>query len=255
MTSPEVWKEYREPLLELSTDRIGNVEDARKALADARDRGKFAVMGNLFVWELMRCTIGEENFLPALLTDPDWIHDFCQVHLDFYRKHYELLFREAGLPDGFFIYEDFGFSNGLYCSPKTLGELVMPYEKAFVSFLKDYGLPVLMHSCGDIRKAVPLMIDAGFDCLQPMEAKAGNDVLEFARIYGNQISYMGNIDIVPLSTNDPAAIRAEIEPKVKELNRLRIPYFFHSDHSIPPNVSFETYKLALQIFQENRRYE
>ena len=131
----------------------------------------------------------------------------------------------------------------------------MPYEKAFVSFLKDYGLPVLMHSCGDIRKAVPLMIDAGFDCLQPMEAKAGNDVLEFARIYGNQISYMGNINIVPLSTNDPAAVRAEIEPKVKELNRLRIPYFFHSDHSIPPNVSFETYKLALQIFQENSRYE
>ena len=161
----------------------------KQNLANARAAGKFAILGNLFVFELMRATIGDENFLPALLEEPDWIRDFCQVYLDFYKRHYEIVFREAGTPDGFFLYEDFGFCNGLFCSPKTLNELIIPYEKALVGFFKDYGLTVILHSCGDVRKAVPLVIEAGFDCLQPMEAKAGCDVLALARTYGNKLAH------------------------------------------------------------------
>ena len=254
VTTPEAWKKYREPLLETNPERLGKMADAKQALADARAAGKFVVFGNLFVFELMRATIGDENFLPALLLEPDWIRDFCQVHLDFFRRHYEILFREAGTPDGFFLYEDFGYRNGLFCSPKTMAELVMPYEKQLVAFFKDYGLPVILHSCGDVRKAVPLVIEAGFDCLQPMEAKAGCDVLQLARTYGNKLAYMGNINVVPLCTGDPAQVRDEIVPKLTELRKMRIPYMFHSDHSIPPDLTFETYKYALQLFRENSSY-
>jgi uroporphyrinogen decarboxylase len=253
-TTPEAWKKFREPLLETDRKRLGNMEDTKKALADARAAGKFAVFGNLFVFELMRATIGDENFLPALLLEPEWIHDFCQVHLNFFRRHYEILFREAGTPDGFFLYEDFGYRNGLFCSPKTMSEMVMPYERQLVSFLKDYKLPVILHSCGDVRKAVPLVIEAGFDCLQPMEAKAGCNVLELARTYGNKLAYMGNIDVVPLSTNDPEQVASEIVPKLRELKRMRVPYMFHSDHSVPPDVTFKTYQLALKLFRENSAY-
>jgi uroporphyrinogen-III decarboxylase len=87
-----------------------------------------------------------------------------------------------------------------------------------------------------------------------MEAKAGCDVIEIAKIYGRKISYMGNINVVPLSTNDPEKVREEIVPKLRELKRMRIPYFFHSDHSIPPTINLETYKYALQLFYENCYY-
>jgi uroporphyrinogen decarboxylase len=254
VTTPEKWKEYREPLLEVNEERLGDLEEIKNALKIAREKKKFAMFGNMFVFELMRATIGDQNFLPALLLDPEWIKDFCQVYLDHYIRHYEILFQKVGLPDGFFLYEDFGYSNGPFCSPKTYEELIFPYEKAFVSFLKDYGLPVILHSCGDIRKVIPLIIDAGFDCLQPMEAKAGCDVIEIAKIYGRKISYMGNINVVPLSTNDPEKVREEIVPKLRELKRMRIPYFFHSDHSIPPTINLETYKYALQLFYENCYY-
>jgi uroporphyrinogen decarboxylase len=176
------------------------------------------------------------------------------VYLDCFKRHYEIVFREAGTPDGFFLYEDFGFCNGLFCSPQTMKELVFPYERALVSFFKDYGLPVILHSCGDVRKAVPQIIEAGFDCLQPMEAKAGCNVLDIAKTYGNKLAYMGNIDVVQLSTNDPAKVRDEIVPKLTELKKMRIPYFFHSDHSLPPDISFATYQYALQLFRDNRSY-
>jgi uroporphyrinogen decarboxylase len=253
-TTPEVWKRFREPLIGVDRTRIGDLEAAKKSLADTRANGHYAVFSNLFVFELMRATLGDQNFLPALLEEPEWIKDFCQVYLDFFRNHLSIVFDEAGAPDGFFVYEDFGYKNGLFCSPATMAELVFPYEKALVSFLKDYGIQVLLHSCGDIRKAIPGIIDAGFDCLQPMEAKAGCNVVEIAREYGTQLSYMGNIDVVALTTNDKKVIEAEIVPKVRAMKEMRIPYFFHSDHSVPPNVTLESYQYALELFRNEWRY-
>lgn len=254
VTTPEAWARYREPLLDIDEERLGDVRGIRASVKSAHDRGKFAFYGNLFVFELMRATIGDAQFLPALLLEPDWIRDFCQVYLDMFRAHYELLFRQAGLPDGFFLYEDFGFRNGLFCSPKVLGDLVMPFEKQLVGFLHDYGLPVILHSCGDIRKAVPLIIEAGFDCLQPMEAKAGCDVLALADEYGDRIAYMGNINVVELGSNDPERIRTEVLRKVRGMRERRAPYFFHSDHSLPPDISLASYRLALELFRENGTY-
>lgn len=254
ITTPAIWSKYRDRLLELDRRRLGDIAAIKKNVENARQRGKFAIYGNLFAFELLRATLGDVNFLPALLEEPDWINDFCRVYLDHYKMHYDLLFKEAGLPDGMWLYEDWGFRNGLFCSPNTMKEMIIPWEKELVAFFKSYGLPVILHSCGDIRKAIPLIIDAGFDCLQPMEAKAGCNVLDIARTYGNKLSYMGNIDVVQLSTNDPAKVRDEIVPKLTELKRMRVPYFFHSDHSVPPSITYATYRQALELFHEHNRY-
>jgi len=250
----EIWKKYREILFETKKERLGDLNAIKENLKKAKEKGKFSVFGNLFVFELLRATIGDQNFLPALLLEPEWIKDFCQLYTDFYIRHYEILFREVGTPDGFFLYEDFGYSKGLFCSPKTLEELIMPYEKKLVSFFKDYGLPVILHSCGDVRKAISLIIDAGFDCIQPMEAKAGFDVVKLAEEYGKKIAYMGNINVVILGTNELNKVEEEVLRKVKKLREMRIPYFFHSDHSVPPTIKFKTYTHAVKIFRENSYY-
>ncbi|HSV74547.1 MAG TPA: uroporphyrinogen decarboxylase family protein [Chthonomonadales bacterium] len=251
--TPDKWRTYREPLLEVNPSRL-DFAGARAALQGARERGKYAVFGNLFVFELLRATLGDANFLPALLVEPDWIRDFCRVYLNHFRSHYDLLFREAGKPDGMFIYEDFGFANGLFCSPRTLAEVIMPYEKELVGFFHDHGLPVVLHACGDVRKAVPLFIEAGFDCLQPMEAKAGCDVVELARTYGTKLAYMGNMNVVALSTNDRTVVEAEVAPKLAALRDMRIPYVFHSDHSVPPDIRLDTYRYALELLRVHGSY-
>jgi uroporphyrinogen decarboxylase len=254
VTTPEIWKKYREPLLETNRERIPAPEEVRKNMEKTRGQGKFACWNNLFVFELLRATLGDQVFLPSLLMDPDWIKDFCQVYLDFYLRHYEILVSEAGPPDGLMLYEDWGYKQGLFCSPKVLRDLILPYEKALVDFFKSHGVPVIIHSCGDIRKAIPLFIEAGFSCLQAMEAKAGCDVVEIAHTYGNKLSYMGNINIMALETNDMDRVRAEIVPKLQELKAIRAPYVFHSDHSISPQVALKTYEGALEIFRENANY-
>jgi uroporphyrinogen decarboxylase len=248
VVTPEAWGKCRDRLLATERERI-DFKGAREGIARAKEKGLFCVFGNMFVFEHLRATLGDEVFLPALLEEPEWIRDFCDVYLDFFKRHYALLFAEGGIPDGFFVYEDFGFRNGLFCSPRALRELILPYHRQLLDFLKSYGLKIMLHSCGDIRKAIPIIVEAGYDCLQPLEAKAGCNVVEIARNWGEKLCFMGNIDVTVLNRNDKEKIRQEVEGKVKALKGMRASYIFHSDHSVPPDVSYESYRFALETFR------
>ena len=59
----------------------------------------------------------------------------------------------------------------------------MEWRKAFnlsedVDIYKYYDLPVIYHSCGNVKKVYQDFIDIGIDAHNPLEAKAGLDVLE-----------------------------------------------------------------------------
>jgi len=253
VTSPEAWAPYREAVATLDTSRV-DVAAVRQGLQKCRAGDKLCCFSNLFILEIMRGTLGDICMMESFLLEPQWIKEFCAAYTRHYIIHYDYLFREAGKPDAFFIYDDLGFSNGLFCSPAVMKELLMPFYREFVGFLHDNGLPVLLHSCGDVRKAVPMIVEAGFDCLQPMEAKAGNNVIEFAAQFGRKISFMGNIDVTVLNRNNPDGTRAEVLRKVRPLRELRVPYIFHSDHSIPPDIRFDTYRAAVETFRSIARY-
>lgn len=255
-TSPEVWARYREPLLDLDVDRI-DTQGLPERLQRGREGDKFLVYGNLFVFELMRGIMGDVCMLESSLLEPAWVHDFCRVYTDFFKTHYAWVFEHIGLPDGMFIYEDLGFSNGPFMSPKTYHELVWPYHTELVGFFHDYGLPVILHSCGDVRQLFDQLLASGWDCLQPMEAKAGNDVLRFADQmveHGRRIGYMGNIDVTVLNTGDRERIREEVVGKVTGLVQRGVGYCLHSDHSVPPDVSYASYAYAVELAREHGVY-
>ena len=254
LITPDIWKKYRPALLDVSRSRLKDLEKQKEKFTSARKDQKYVFFASLFVFELMRCGMGDENFLPAMALEPEWIKDFCQVYLDFFRNHYEMLFKETGVPDGFMIYEDFAYSKGLYCSPAMLKELIFPYEKQLMDFLHDYGIDVILHCCGNMREAIPSFLDMGIDCLQAMEAKAGCDIVDIAGRYGNKLCYMGNIDIRALCSHDEQTVKDEIIPKLLYLKENRIPYVFHSDHSIPGEISLVEYRRILEIVKDNYAY-
>ena len=79
-------------------------------------------------------------------------------------------------------------------------------------------------------------------------------VLELADTYGNALSYMGNINVQVLNTNDKAKVRAEVQRKMGGMIERRMPYILHSDHSIPPDVRMETYRYMLELHAEHGAY-
>ncbi len=253
-TTPEKWESiYKPPLLEFDPSRV-DIEAAKKGLEAAKASGRFSYYGDIFVFELLRNTLGDVAMLESLALEPEWITDFCETYTNFMIRHIDYLFEHAGQPDGVLIYEDLGYNKGLFCSPNMYRELIMPHHKKFFGYFHDRGMPVIMHSCGNITAAVPMLIEEGVDCLQPMEAKAGVNVVELAKDYGDKLAFMGNIDIQVLERGNKPEIEAEIAGKMGALKSLGAAYFMHSDHSISPQVSLETYKYALEVFRAHCDY-
>ena len=254
-TSIEKWEQdYKPNLLELNKARV-NPTAMRDEILKARSLNKYSSQGNMFVFELLRGILGDVAMMENFALEPEWILDFCNTYTDFYIKHLEYLYDEAGVqPDSAFIYEDLGYSKGLYCSPNMYRELIQPSHKRLVDFFHNRDMKVVLHSCGRIVDGVEAIIEAGFDCLQPMEAKCGNNVIDFATKYPGKIAFMGNIDVRALESGDEKAMDEEIRPKMRAMKEKGTPYFFHTDHSISPLVTLEAYRYALKVYREECEY-
>ena len=254
MTSRAVWdRDYRPHLLAADRDRI-DIAGSKKNLARCREAGVWPYYGHLFIWEGMRQSMGDTCLYESLLLDPEWIHDYSRVYTDFYKAHYRLLFAEAGLPDGVWMYEDLGYCNGLFCSPRTLDQLIFPYYREMVEFFHGYDLPVVLHSCGQVVEALPLIVQTGFDGLNPMEVKAGNDLFKFAEQYGDKLAFVGGMDVRILESNDLDLIGREVVRLTKGMKERDARWVFGSDHSISPNVTYAAYQHAVKVFREHCEY-
>ena len=133
-----------------------------------------------------------------------------------------------------------GFKEKPFMSPELYQELIMPCHKKSCDYAHSHNLPVIMHSCGYIEPLLPYMIEAGIDCLQVIEIKAGMDLLKLYKQFGKQIAFMGGIDVRVLYTNDWELIDKELEAKIPVVKE-GFGYVLHSDHSIPKTVNYETY--------------
>jgi len=97
-------------------------------------------------------------------------------------------------------------------------------------------------------------MDAGFDGFNPVEAKAGCDALGFARRYGDRLLFCGGFDVRILESGDRERIRQEITSLLEAVNKMGVGYLFGSDHSISTNVSYDTYRYALDVYREHMIY-
>jgi uroporphyrinogen decarboxylase len=176
--------------------------------------------------------------LAGMALDPEWILDMCAVYTDLQLQLQEITFAKEGLPDGIWYYEDMGFKNRPFMSPAMYEALILPAHRRSFGFAKERNLPVTVHSCGFVEPLIPGLLQAGMDCLQVIEIKAGMDLLRIYHEYGDRLSLMGGIDVRTLYSNDRAVIDKELESKIPIVKK-HYGYCLHSDHSIPKTVEYD----------------
>ncbi|MBM3215910.1 hypothetical protein FJZ36_13445 [Candidatus Poribacteria bacterium] len=250
MTDRDVWeRDYRPLVAEIDPSRFGDAAAVAKNLETWRAKGRWAHFGTQFIWENMRGSMGDYTMYTALLTDPEWIHDFNRVYTDLYIAGFRHLFENAGLPDGVWLYEDLGYRDRLFCSPKVLDEVIFPYYREMVDFFHSYDLPVVLHSCGYQAAALPLIVDAGFDGLNPMEVKAGNDIFAFAESYGDRIAFVGGLDARILESGNRDVIRAGVTGFIRGMKARGARFVYGSDHSLSTNIDYDDFQYSLEVYR------
>jgi len=244
------WEEHTKPhFAEVDRRRIP-FEAYRAERAFAAEKERFFSWQGVGPFELMHPVCGHEYMLMGMADDPDWVKDMVQTFVEATIVHLEVLFAEEGRPAGMFVCEDLGFKGRPFMSPAMYGEIIQPGHARLFDYARSLGCKVIVHSCGFVEPLVPGLIEAGMDCLQAMEVKAGMDMPRLAKQFGDRIAFFGNIDVRALISNDFAEIESELQKKIPPVLDMGGGYILHTDHSEPPNIDYETMLFFLKRGRE-----
>lgn len=206
------------------------------------------------MWFLIEVINSFETGLPLLMDEPELSMDIMSTFTDFTIGMCQLCVDQGAKFDGLWFFSDLCYKNGMLFSPKCYREMLLPLHLKFREWCDSQGIPMLLHCDGDVREFIPLLIEAGFDAIQPLEARCGNDVRELKKIHGNDIVFFGNISADVLSNGTDAEVEEEVRTKVlaaKEGGG----YIYHIDHSVPPTISFECYSKVIDLVKKYGNYD
>jgi len=246
------WDEKIKPFLVGLDRRRIPFEGYRAAKQFAEERQRFFIWGGVAPFEQMHPVCGHEYMLMGMAEDPEWVQDMVMTFAEFTIRHQEVLFAEEGVPDGIMYYEDMGFKERPFMSPAMYEEIMQPGHKLLFDYAHSLGCKVIVHSCGYVEPLVPGLIEAGMDCLQAMEVKAGMDLPTLFRRFGDRISFYGGLDVRALIANDRAQIDHEFE-KMRYVLENGGGFILHSDHSEPPEVDYATMRYFVDHGREISR--
>jgi len=232
-------------------------EGQAQAYARAKRDGVFSVLVPLEpCWYYLRL-LGEVEALAGIALAPEFASRVIADYNAFTLAMLKLIFQQGYRFDALWVFSDLCYKNGMLFSPGFYEASVLPHQRLLFDLARENGMKVIYHCDGNVAQFLPLVMRAGIDCIQPLEARAGNDAAGILRQYPGRLSCMGNIDMDAF--NGPPAgarqrIRAEVTGKILSAKPSRR-YLFHSDHSVPDSVSLEDYGYAIQVAKEVAGYE
>jgi uroporphyrinogen decarboxylase len=205
--------------------------------------------GQEMLWRI----IGSENVMLWIGLYPDALAGFIERIGEFALGITRAQIKAAGgRLDGMVIWGDVAYTRDLFFSPDYWRRCFKPVVKAIVEECHSHGLPVIYHGCGNVRRIFQDFIDIGIDAYNPLEAKAGMDVVELRRQYGHRIGFCGNLDVVTWAHGSQGEIKKMVLTKLNAAKGGG--YIVQSDHSVPSNVSGENYDDVIRLLREYGRY-
>ncbi|MEA3402873.1 MAG: uroporphyrinogen decarboxylase family protein [Armatimonadota bacterium] len=247
------WEEARERM-DTSEDRV-DWQMLEENWPKWREEGAFieySIWGPGYdVWG--NRVVGTERFLMALVEDPQWCREM-QVFAAERGVYFGEMILERGYDfDGIRIPDDLGYRNGLLMSPETFDATIRPAHEILCDWAKQHNKVRWLHSCGNVMALVPRFVDEiGWNVLNPLEIKAGMDPIALKEQYGGRLALDGGIDVRMML--DPDDMEREVAGKIPVLKEGG-GYVYHSDHSVPDNVSFDSYCRLMELVREYGSYD
>jgi uroporphyrinogen decarboxylase len=211
-----------------------------------------------FSWYLR----GFEQFYVDLLLDPKLIEALLDGMLAYQMAMFdEILSRIAPYVSVVMVGEDLGTQRAPTISLDAYKRVVWPRQKKFYDSIRRHtDAPIFYHSCGSILPMIPYLIDAGINCLHPVQPRAAGmghneGEREFLKAeYGDRLVFWGGLDqqkLMPFGTPE------QVREATKKLLDVFMPgggYVFCTGHNIQTGVPPENVLAAYDTAYEYGRY-
>ena len=186
---------YRAP----AVDRPHNFDDMQR---DLRERsGEFLVLpsGYFGIYERAYAIMGFQEFMLNLSIAPRAVHRLMDKitanKVEMARRIVAMGFKIAHHGD------DLGTQSATFFSKQTFREFVLPRLKEAWEPYNKAGLPICLHSCGNITDFIPDLLEIGMRVLEPVQPVM--DLAYLKRQFGRHLTFWGGIEtqnLLPFGT-------------------------------------------------------
>ncbi|MBM3302452.1 MAG: hypothetical protein FJY85_21180, partial [Deltaproteobacteria bacterium] len=229
------------PWYEFSEDRLNS--DWQAAARDHIRSDRVVCVGIPGGFDEPRQLMGEEELCLAYYEQPEVLHDILRTVGDTAFKVLERVSAAIKI-DLLFVHEDMAGKSGPLAGPVQIKEFITPYYRKIWDLLQERGARLFdQDSDGDMNPVIDAFLDAGVNCMHPMEPAANMDIVAIRRKYGTRLAFYGGID--------KHVLRQSKEEIVKELE-YKIPPMVKTggcvlalDHRIPNGTPLENYRFYL----------
>jgi uroporphyrinogen decarboxylase len=161
--------------------------------AVAKYKGRLAVGVHLNdVFSLPRYLAGFEHVLLSMAAEPDLVHALVELSVSVNVEMAAEVARRGA--DFVFTGDDYASTEGPFMSPAMFRDFLAGPLKRVMDAFHQQGLPIIKHTDGNIRPILGMILEAGIDCLDPIDPIAGMDIGQMKRNYGDRIALKGNVD-------------------------------------------------------------
>ena len=199
-----------------------------------------------------------EEWYISTVTRTDYLHRIFEKQTETALENLERINKEIGsmVDVAYICGTDFGTQISTFCSEETFRELYMPYYKKINSWIhSNTNWKTFKHSCGAIYEFIPLLIESGFDIINPVQCSAqGMDPKTLKENFGDSIVFWGGgVDtqkILPFGSKEQ--VRDQVLRRCEIFSRSG-GFVFNSIHNVQAKTPVENIVAMIDAVKEFNR--
>ncbi|HME53402.1 MAG TPA: uroporphyrinogen decarboxylase family protein [Candidatus Lokiarchaeia archaeon] len=191
---------------------------------------------------------GIQNFLADLIRYPDFSHALLDKICEYNLGVLDIVLKHASKIDAIYFGDDWGMQRGTLMGLRHWRTFIKPRLARMYKRVKDAGLFVCQHSCGDINELFPDLIEIGLDIYNTFQPEA-YDLEAVKRDYGDKLTFFGGIStqtLLPFGT--PETIRAEVK-RIMLIMGANGGYIVAPTHVLTEDIPTDNIKAFLDVIQ------
>jgi uroporphyrinogen decarboxylase len=228
-----------------------NLLDDAAGLIEA-DHGQHFITPNFgfCLYERAWSLRGFEALNMDFIKDPDFVEALLdrivEIQLVLIRR-----FVALGVDGGYFG-DDYGAQKNMLFSPKLWRSMIKPRLARMFAPFREAGLPVIMHSDGDIAEIIPDLIEIGLTVFNPAQPEV-TDQRWLRKTFGNRLAYYGGVSTQSvMSRGSPDEVRMAVRECARVLAPAGTGLLIAPSHGMMADIPVENVEAFLQACAELR---